>query len=181
MAVKPLLFVPPAIFLAMAGLFAWGMMRENPDELPSTFIGQAAPTVPEAQLANRTKLTDEMLRSGEVTVVNFWASWCPPCRVEHPTLMQMAEDGVRIVGINIRDQVNNADGYLTDYTDPFLAHGFDPAGRTSIDWGVTAPPETFIVDGDGTVVFRFVGPLIGDDYERRFIPALQDALAKAAG
>lgn len=180
MAVKPLLFVPPAVFLALAGLFAWGMMRDNPDELPSAFIGQTAPTVPEAQLASRTQLTDEMLRTGEVTVVNFWASWCPPCRVEHPTLMQMAEDGVRIAGINIRDQADNAEGYLVDYQDPFIAHGFDPAGRTSIDWGVTAPPETFIVGGDGIVRFRFVGPLIGDDYERRFIPALEAAMAEAA-
>lgn len=180
MAVKPLLFVPPVIFLAMAGLFAWGMMRDNPDELPSTFIGQQAPAVPQAPLANRTPLTDEMLRTGEVTVVNFWASWCPPCRVEHPTLMQMAEDGVRIAGVNIRDQADKAEGYLVDYDDPFIAHGFDPAGRTSIDWGVTAPPETFIVGGDGEVLFRFVGPLIGDDYERRFVPALAAALAASA-
>jgi cytochrome c biogenesis protein CcmG/thiol:disulfide interchange protein DsbE len=110
-------------------------------------------------------------------LVNFWASWCPPCRVEHPKLLEMQAEGMQIIGVNIRDQEGNASKYLEDDGNPFAAVPFDPAGRTSIDWGVTAPPETFIVDGDGTVLFRFAGPLVGSDYEQRFAPALERALA----
>lgn len=174
---SPLMVLPPAIFAALAGLFLAGMMRNNPDELPSTFVGQQAPALPVEGLPGTTVLTDADLRSGAVTVVNFWASWCPPCRAEHPTLHAMAEDGIRVAGLNFRDDVNNATAYLAEEGDPFFATGFDPRGRTSIDWGVTAPPETFIVDGDGTVLFRFTGPMIGSDYEQRFRPALDAALA----
>jgi len=82
-----------------------------------------------------------------------------------------------VAAINFRDDPDNALAYLVDETDPFFAHGFDPTGRVSIDWGVTAPPETFIVDGDGTVLFRLAGPLVGSAYEQRFLPALEAALA----
>jgi cytochrome c biogenesis protein CcmG/thiol:disulfide interchange protein DsbE len=89
----------------------------------------------------------------------------------------MQAEGMQIIGVNIRDQEGNASKYLEEDGNPFVAVPFDPAGRTSIDWGVTAPPETFIVDGDGTVLFRFAGPLVGSDYEQRFAPALERALA----
>lgn len=174
--ISPLVVVPPVIFAAMAGLFFAGMMRDNPDELPSTFIGQPAPDLPDESLPGTDLLTQESLQSGEVTVVNFWASWCPPCRAEHPTLHALAEEGVRIAGVNFRDDPENALSYLADEGNPFFAMGFDPKGRRSIDWGVTAPPETFIIDGEGKVLFRYVGPLIASDYEQRFLPALQAAL-----
>ena len=83
-----------------------------------------------------------------------------------------------IIGVNIRDQAGTASRYLEEDGNPFIAVPFDPAGRTSIDWGVTAPPETFIVDGDGTVLFRFAGPLVGADYEHRFLPALEEAMGQ---
>lgn len=174
--VSLLVIVPPAVFAGLAGLFFAGMMRDNPDELPSAFIGQAAPSLPEAGLPGTVVLTRDDLASGDVTIVNFWASWCPPCRAEHPTLHALTQEGIRVAGINFRDDPDNALSYLGDEGDPFFATGFDPRGRTSIDWGVTAPPETFIVGGDGTVLFRFTGPLIGSDYEQRFRPALDAAL-----
>jgi Redoxin. len=93
-------------------------------------------------------------------------------------LLEMQAEGFNIVGVNIRDQEQNAIRYLVEDENPFVAVPFDPAGRTSIDWGVTAPPETFIVDGDGTVLFRFAGPLVGSDYEQRFVPALEAALSE---
>jgi cytochrome c biogenesis protein CcmG/thiol:disulfide interchange protein DsbE len=116
------------------------------------------------------------LRTGEITIVNFWASWCPPCRAEHPNLLDLEAEGYRVAGVNFRDQQAQASQYLVDYDDPFFATGFDLRGRSAIDWGVTAPPETFIVDGDGTVLFRFVGPLVGSDYEQRFLPELAKAM-----
>ncbi len=173
-----LMIVPVVFFTAIAGLFLGGMFWGNPEDVPSALIGKPAPAVPVDALPGTVQLTDADLRSGAVTVVNYWASWCPPCRAEHPTLTAMAADGVRVAGINFRDQADTARAYLEDEGDPFFAMAFDPRGRTSIDWGVTAPPETFIVDGDGTILFRFAGPLIGSDYEQRFLPALNAALGR---
>ena len=177
MAKIPLLvLLPPAIFAGLAGLFLGGMLRQNPDELPSAIVGKPAPPLPGVGLEGTIALTDADLRGGGVTIVNFWASWCPPCRAEHPVLTDLAAQGYRVAGVNFRDTAAAAGQYLTDQGDPFFATGFDPRGRTSIDWGVTAPPETFIVGTDGTVLFRYAGPLIGSDYEQRFLPALNAAI-----
>ena len=172
---SPLMILPPVIFAGFAGLFLAGLLRDNADELPSTFVGRDAPPVPVQAVDGTAQLTDADLRTGEVTIVNFWASWCPPCRAEHPILLDLDAQGYRVAGVNFRDQQAQASEYLTNYEDPFFATGFDLRGRSAIDWGVTAPPETFIVDGDGTVLFRFVGPLIGSDYEQRFLPELARA------
>lgn len=173
--ISPLMIAPPAIFAGLAALFYFGMFRDDPNGLPSTRVGQAAPAITEVALAGYEPITSELLTSGDLTVINFWASWCPPCRAEHPKLLEMAAEGTRIVGVNFKDEQRNAVKYLTEEKSPFLAVAFDPQGRTAIDWGVTAPPETFIVDGEGTVLFRFAGPLVGSDYEQRFLPALRAA------
>lgn len=174
--VSPLMILPPAIFAAMAGMFAFSMWQGNSSDLPSTFIGEQAPGVPLEAVEGTRRLMDGDLATGEVTLVNFWASWCPPCRAEHPTLLDLAAQGYRVAGINFRDTQDQALPYLEDEGNPFFATGFDPRGRVAINWGVTAPPETFIIDGDGTVLFRFVGPLVGSDYEQRFLPALAQAM-----
>ncbi|WP_232824841.1 DsbE family thiol:disulfide interchange protein [Primorskyibacter marinus] len=174
---SPLMIAPPAIFAGLAALFYVGMFRDDPQGLPSTRIGQPAPAITETALTGYPALEPGALASGEVTVVNFWASWCPPCRAEHPKLLELEAEGIRIVGVNFKDQAEDAQKYLAESDSPFIAVPFDPKGRSAIDWGVTAPPETFIVDGDGTVLFRFAGPLIGSDYENRFAPELEKALA----
>jgi cytochrome c biogenesis protein CcmG/thiol:disulfide interchange protein DsbE len=173
--------LPPVLFAGLAGMFWVGMQREAPNELPSVFVGKAAPVLPETGLGDIPLLTAADLTAGEVTVVNFWASWCPPCRAEHPVLMQMAAEGVRVAGVNIMDDDAKALAYLDRDGNPFFAIATDPRGRNRVEWGVTAPPETFILAGDGTVLFRFVGPLVGTDYEARFKPALAAALAGPAG
>jgi len=173
--VNPLMLAPPLVFAAFVGLALVGMFRDNPEGLPSTMVGKPAPALPEKQLSDYSMATQNMLATGEVTLVNFWASWCPPCRAEHPKLLEMEAEGVSIIGVNFKDTERNATKYLIDDDNPFSAIAFDPQGRTAIDWGVTAPPETFIVDGDGTVLFRFAGPLVGSDYEQRFLPALKAA------
>jgi cytochrome c biogenesis protein CcmG/thiol:disulfide interchange protein DsbE len=178
---KWLMVLPPVLFLGLAGMFYVSMQRDNPDDLPSVFIGKQAPEVPGAALPGIAGLTDADLRMGEVTVVNFWASWCPPCRAEHPVLLEMAGRGIRVAGVNMMDKAEDATAYLEEEGNPFFAIGFDPKGRDRVEWGVTAPPETFIVGGDGTVLFRFIGPLVGTDYEARFVPALEAALAEEAG
>lgn len=172
-----LMVLPPVLFAGLAGLFYAGMYRDNPGELKSVMVGREAPALPATTLPGIPGLTDADLKTGKVTVVNFWATWCPPCRAEHPTLKAMAADGVRVAGVNIRDDDAKAVAYLAEEGNPFFGVATDPAMRGAIDWGVTAPPETFIVGGDGTVLFRFVGPLVGTDYETRFVPELKKALA----
>lgn len=177
---KYLMFLPPILFAALAATFYVGMHRDptHADDLPSTRIGQVAPALPATPLADFPSLTAADLTSGKVTLVNFWASWCPPCRAENPVLMKMAADGIRVVGVNFKDSAADASAFLASDGNPYLALAFDPKGRTAIDWGVTAPPETFIIAGDGTVLFRFVGPLVGSYYDQVFVPALKAALKK---
>jgi cytochrome c biogenesis protein CcmG/thiol:disulfide interchange protein DsbE len=171
------MILPPVIFLGLASALYVGLVTRNPNAMPTAFQDRAAPVVPTTGLAGIPLLTDADLRGGQVTVVNFFATWCPPCRAEHPVLMQMAADGVRVAGINIMDDDAKAIAYLADEGNPFIGVATDPQGRNRVEWGVTAPPETFILRGDGTVAFRFIGPLIGSDYEARFVPALAEALA----
>ena len=173
-----LMVLPPVIFAGLAGMFYTGMMRDNPQDLPSVFIDRPAPVLPQTGLPGIEVLTDADLRSGQVTVVNFWASWCPPCRAEHPVLKEMATNGIRVAGINMMDDEEKAAAYLAEDGNPFFALATDPKGRNRVEWGVTAPPETFIIRGDGSVAFKFIGPLVGSDYEQRFKPALAAALAE---
>ena len=161
----------------MAGLFLGGMFRDDPDALPSTLIGSSAPALALAPLGESAPPTDASLRAGEVTLVNFWASWCAPCRVEHPQLMALKDEGLTIIGVNYKDDPEKALGFLEELGDPYSAIGADADGRTAIDWGVYGVPETFVVDGDGTVVLRFAGPITNSILANRIRPAIEAALA----
>jgi cytochrome c biogenesis protein CcmG/thiol:disulfide interchange protein DsbE len=121
-------------------------------------------------------LTSEDLK-GRVTVVNVWASWCGPCREEHPFLMELARDpAIRVVGLNYKDNPENARRFLGALGNPFAAVGVDPNGRTAIDWGVYGVPETFVIGPDGTIRHKLIGGLT-----RETMPAFRAALAQAAG
>lgn len=173
--ISPLMIAPPVIFAGFVALAGIGMFRDDPTQLRSTLIDKPAPAITPVALDGFDAVTPELLAIGEVTLVNFWASWCPPCHAEHPKLLEMAANGMNIVGVNFKDSEGAGSGYLKKDGNPFSAVAFDPQGRTAIDWGVTAPPETFILDGEGTVLYRFAGPLIGSDYENRFLPQLEIA------
>lgn len=173
---KWLMAIPPVLFLALAGMFWAGMHRQNPGELPSVFVGQPAPPLGGETLPGIPGVTNAELTQGKLTVVNFWASWCPPCRAEHPTLTALSAD-LPVYGVDLKDPEAQAIRFLDEHGDPFHAIATDPNGRGAIDWGVTAPPETFIVDGTGKVLFRFAGPLVREDYTNRFLPQLEAALA----
>ena len=172
----PLIILPPLIFLGLAFLFILGVKRENPNNLPSVFINKPAPPITETPLKSFTSVSLDEIKSPSIKLVNFWASWCPPCRAEHSKLLELSEQGVQIIGINFNDNEDNASLYLKESGNPFTSIAFDPSGKTAIDWGVTAPPETFIINSKGVVIFRFAGPLVGTDYENRFAPVLKDAL-----
>jgi len=171
-----LMILPPVIFGVLAVMF-WIAMHNGDNSLQSVFIDKPAPAIVAEALPGVPLLTDADLRTGQVTVVNFWASWCPPCRAEHPTLLALSNEGVRVVGVNMMDKPEDALRFLAKDGNPFAAIAADPKGRLRLDWGVTAPPETYIVRGDGTVAFKFIGPLVGDDYMQRFRPELDKALA----
>ncbi|WP_183469615.1 DsbE family thiol:disulfide interchange protein [Limimaricola variabilis] len=175
--ISPLMILPPAIFAALAGLFAAGMLRDNPEELPSALIGQEAPTTALGTLPGKPAFDPANLADGEVKLVNFWASWCAPCRVEHPNLAALADEGLPIYGINYKDDAENATDFLAELGDFYTAVGTDdgPAAR---DWGVYGVPETFVVDGEGRIVARMAGPVTQRAITQRLQPALDEAASR---
>jgi cytochrome c biogenesis protein CcmG/thiol:disulfide interchange protein DsbE len=173
--VSPLMVLPVVVFLGFAGLAGWALMRPDPETVPSALVGRTASSVGAQTLPGKVALTDAMLRQPGVKLVNFWASWCPPCRAEHPILTALSER-LPVYGVNLKDPEPAALGFLAAHGDPFRALAADPRGRVAIDWGVTAPPETFILDGEGRILYRFAGPLLREDYTDRFLPELERAL-----
>ncbi|MDO5620125.1 MAG: DsbE family thiol:disulfide interchange protein [Paracoccus sp. (in: a-proteobacteria)] len=170
--IPPLAIIPPLAFAVLAGIFVWGMARQDPNSLPSALIGKEAPAVETTTFAGQPGFSDATLRDGQVKLVNFWASWCAPCRVEHPILEALDKQGVTILGVNYKDDARKADGFLRELGNPFAAVGSDPQGRMALDWGVYGVPETFVVDGDGKVLYRFAGPLTPQLVERDIRPLL---------
>ncbi|MGY6549835.1 MAG: DsbE family thiol:disulfide interchange protein [Roseinatronobacter sp.] len=175
--IKPLMFLPPILFAALAALFWFGNLRDDRDALPSAREGQQAPPVVVTQLADLDVFGDESLRQGEVTLVNYWASWCAPCRAEHPLLKELAEE-VTVFGVNYRDQPDRAQDFLDELGNPFAGIGQDLPGRMGLDWGLYGVPETYVVAGDGTIMLRFAGPITRDVIERRIRPAMEAAAAR---
>ncbi len=172
-----LLLLPLAISLAIGGLAAASFLKspEDRQSLPSAFAGRPAPALDLDPLDPAAGgPTSAMLTAPGVKLVNFWASWCAPCRVEHPLLTELATQGVPIIGVNYKDSPENAQDFLEELGDPFTHVGVDPAGRTGINWGLYGVPETFVIDGDGTVLLRHAGPITRDIYESRFAPLLEN-------
>lgn len=156
-----LLLIPAVAFTALGLLFYKGLSGD-PSTLPSALINKPVPafTLPAVEQLGVPGLSDADLKSGQVTVVNIWASWCVPCRQEHPVLMELAKRGdIRLVGINNKDEPDNARRFLGALGQPFAAVGADRDGRVTIDWGGYGVPETFIIDGKGMIRHKHVGPL----------------------
>lgn len=172
---SPLMIAPLVIFAGFAGLALVGLGRDNPNELPSALQGKAAPAVAVTPLGNGAPFTDADLRAGDVTLVNYWASWCAPCRVEHPNLEDLAESGLTIYGVNYKDKPGNAMGFLEELGNPYTAMGADAQGRMALDWGVYGVPETYVIDGDGQIVLRFAGPITDRVMEKTLLPAIEKA------
>ena len=175
--VSPLMIAPPVVFAGLAALFFIGMQRENPDELPSMLEGKAAPELPVVELGELENFDSSVLTNGEVKLVNFWASWCGPCRVEHPTLMQLEAEGMPIYGVNYKDDPRNALSFLAELGDPYIAAGADNTGRIGIDWGVYGVPETFLIDGDGKIITRIAGPVTQRKLQERLQPKIDELAA----
>lgn len=157
-----LTLVPAVVFVLLALLFLIGLKSRDPSEVPSPLLGKPVPefALPPLEGLGLPGLNSVELRSGKVTLVNVWASWCGPCRIEHPVLMELAKrPDLRLVGINYKDDPQNGVRFLRSLGVPYRAVGMDRSGRTSIDWGVYGVPETFVVDGQGIIRFKWVGPI----------------------
>ena len=129
------------------------------------------------EFPGKTLFDDATLRDGEVKLVNYWASWCAPCRAEHPNLEALSDEGIPVYGINYKDKLDNAGAFLTELGDPYEGIGRDEQGRMALDWGLYGVPETYVIDGEGTVILRFAGPITQRVIESTIRPALE----KAAG
>jgi cytochrome c biogenesis protein CcmG/thiol:disulfide interchange protein DsbE len=180
-----LVVVPLLIFATIAIIFGIALQSGDPSKLPSALIGKAAPAI---NLPPVPELADDRGRpvpgfatanlSGKPAVVNFWASWCVPCVQEHPLLVEIARRaGVPVHGINYKDQAVAARRFLGRYGNPFTMVGQDVDGRAAIEWGVYGMPETFVVDGKGTIVYKHVGPITKETLESRVLPAIERAKA----
>lgn len=172
--------LPLFLFAALAGIFLKQLLSgEDISVVPSALIGQAAPATKLPPLDGVTVPgLDSDAFKGKVTLVNVWASWCGPCREEHPVLLGLAsDDRFSIAGMNYKDKPENARRFLGDLGNPYKAIGVDETGRTAINWGVYGVPETYVIDRTGTIRYRHVGPLTPESVKSALLPEIEKALA----
>lgn len=165
-----LAFVPLLILLALAGLFAGYALKRDPRVQPHALVGKPAPALSLPELTSGTPAAIRNAGEGPV-LVNFFASWCAPCEVEHPQLMALKAQGVKVVGVAYKDAPANTQAFLTRLGDPFALHLVDRDGRAGLEFGVTGVPETYLVGSDGVIIAKHTGPLTPD--------AAEDLLKKA--
>lgn len=185
--------MPLAVVIAVAVVFAIVLRQQESGKdlsvLPSPLVGKAAPALaldplPGATLADGSPvpaLTTDRIK-GKLTLVNIWASWCVPCRQEHPIILGLSKDErLTMVGINYKDKNANALGFLSELGNPFSAIGVDPRGAAAIDWGVYGIPESYLVGPDGTILYKHVGPFDERSLMGELFPAIEKALGGAKG
>ncbi len=167
------LFVPLGIFLLLAAMFYLSFDLDSGDRLPSAMLGQQFPAFAAPILERPEETATEAVLKGQVSLVNVWATWCPTCKAEHAFLEAVHQDtGIPIVGINYKDNAEKALAWLAEYGNPYVLNLFDPTGRLGIELGVYGAPETFLVDAEGRIVFKWVGELNDRIWQRDFVPLL---------
>jgi cytochrome c biogenesis protein CcmG/thiol:disulfide interchange protein DsbE len=174
--------LPMAAFAALAVLFAFGL---NPNRdihaLPSPLIGKPAPLFNLTDVMDPARNVSNAALRGQVYVLNVWGTWCVACRQEHAALLDIARQHVLpIVGLDYMDQREKAQAWLSQLGNPYSAVAFDTDGRTAIDWGVYGAPETFLVDGQGRVIYKFISPMTAEVWQRDFLPRIEAARRSGA-
>ena len=169
-----LYLLPAGLFVVLALYFAWALRPgHDPRVLPSALIDKEAPAFELAALNGTGTLSRDGLR-GQPVVINFFASWCAPCRIEHPVLMRLArQEKIPLYGIAYKDKPEDSARFLSQLGDPYRAIGLDRDGRTGLDFGAYGVPETYVLDANGRVRKRFVGPLSVETVERELLPLLR--------
>lgn len=166
--------IPVALFGMVALYFGFGLQRD-PRIIPSALIDQAVPEFALPPLIDGTPGLDSAALKGEVTMVNVFASWCIPCRYEHPLLMRLAAAGtVTVHGINWKDKPEDARKWLSELGNPYARIGSDQSGRVGIDWGVYGVPETYVVDAGGRIRYKYVGPMNQKLLDRTILPLIEE-------
>jgi cytochrome c biogenesis protein CcmG/thiol:disulfide interchange protein DsbE len=178
-ASRKLVFLLPLVsFVALAVAMGWGLTR-NPDDLPSALVGKPVPEFDLPPVKGRTLGLSSADLQGQVSLVNVFASWCVPCRDEHPILMRLSEQGsVAIYGLNYKDRPDDAQRWLNALGDPYDRTGADIDGRVAIDWGVYGVPETFVIDSDGTIAHKHIGPFTQAIMDDTIVPLIQELQAR---
>jgi cytochrome c biogenesis protein CcmG/thiol:disulfide interchange protein DsbE len=177
-----LAFAPLAAFAVLAALLFVRLYAGDPARLPSALIGRNAPPLTLPGLYSGAGVTDADLRRGHVSLVNVFGSWCQPCHAEHEYLMALAADpalkakDVAIYGVAQKDSVENVRRFLGAKGDPYAKVGLDADGRAGIDWGVYGVPETFVVNGDGEIAYKVVGPITAETLENEVRPQIFKAM-----
>jgi cytochrome c biogenesis protein CcmG/thiol:disulfide interchange protein DsbE len=164
---------PLAVFLALAGLLYKGLSL-NPREVPSPLIDKPAPAFSLTTLKEPDVTLSDGDLKGKVSLFNVWATWCVACRAEHGVLMQLAQSGkVAIYGLNYKDDREEARNWLLRYGDPYIANAFDSDGRVGINWGVYGTPETFVIDRQGVIRHKHIGPLTNEVVRDEILPLVE--------
>lgn len=180
---KKVLFIPLIAFLVLAGVFATQLFKnaegDDPTKLESVLVGQPVPTFRLEDLAEPGKLYDQSIFSGEPLLLNVWATWCPTCYAEHQYLNQLSGQGVKIIGMNYKDQRDKAVKWLNDLGNPYLISLFDGDGMLGLDLGVYGAPETFLIDAQGVIRYRHVGDVNPRNWKDTLEPLYQQLLQEA--
>ena len=163
-------FAPLAVAMGLAVVFFAGLFLGDPSRLPSAYEGKKLPEFSLVGLTQDGGFASADLAQGRPVLINVWASWCGPCRDEHPVLMQLAAQGVPIFGLNYKDNSAAAQRFLGRLGNPYTAIGADTSGRVALDLGVYGVPETFVLDGQARVVYRHVGPLDTAALKTKILP-----------
>jgi cytochrome c biogenesis protein CcmG/thiol:disulfide interchange protein DsbE len=166
--------IPLALFIVLVVFLAIGLGRD-PHEVPSPLINKAAPTFRLPQLKDQSQTFSTTDMRGKVWLLNVWASWCIACRDEHPLLLEYAKSGiVPIYGLNYKNERDEALRWLEELGDPYVLSAADLDGRVSIDFGVYGAPETFLIDQNGTIRFKQIGPITRDVWSQKILPLVQE-------
>lgn len=165
-------YLPVAIFALLSGLFLLSLFIEDPQKIPSAMTGKPLPEFSLPGLFDDGGLATDDFKTGEITLLNVWASWCGPCRDEHDELMQLQSMGIKIMGLNYKDNANSARRFLGTLGNPFARIGADRQGSVAIDLGVYGVPETFIISGTGNILYKHTGPLTQRLIDDEILPRL---------
>ncbi|MDX2464946.1 MAG: DsbE family thiol:disulfide interchange protein [Porticoccus sp.] len=166
------LFIPLLIFIVLAVFLLSGLERD-PNAMPSALINQPIPEFQLPVLGHETKRVDQQIFQGKPALLNVWATWCISCRVEHPYLNQLSAQGIRIIGLNYKDDKVEANKWLTEKGDPYALSIVDSAGRMGLDLGVFGAPETYVVDSTGTIRYKHVGVVDDRVWQKYLLPVWQ--------
>jgi len=170
---KIIRFIPLVLFIAL-GIILYRGLSLNPQAMPSALVGQKMPAFALTQLLKPDVTLTEQDLAGDIVLLNVWGTWCVYCKYEHPYLIDIAKSGrVSLYGLNYKDDRKDAEQWLKDYQDPYQLSIFDPLGKLGIELGVTAAPETFVIDKSGLIRMKYVGPIDGRVWREKFVPVIE--------